>query len=268
MKKSFTLIELLVVIAIIAILAAILLPTLNSARERGRGTSCVNNLKTIGNAAQMYGNDYDGYFKHFYSGMTDAITASGYSFMAVYMGGPSYDVIEANKSNKTWRKTALPKAIFCPSLELDPWEKSHPGNFAYAMTWNNKVVQGYARPLFKVNKIPMRDNVVSKPEDWVLASDSFHKDAIDATDTTRYRFTQLGASSKNAVSTTYALPAVRHNKMANMLFTNGNVKSLSFQEMRNNERVIVWYRGGSGDTITDYEHKITAAYDKSQTILQ
>ncbi len=61
-SNAFTLIELLVVIAVIAILAALLLPSLAKAKEQGRRINCMSNLKQLQLCWELYADDYKGTF--------------------------------------------------------------------------------------------------------------------------------------------------------------------------------------------------------------
>ncbi len=73
-RLNFTLIELLVVIAIIAILAALLLPALNKAREKARGTSCLGRIQQLSLATRLYAQDHGGW-----TGRWDANTTYAYA---------------------------------------------------------------------------------------------------------------------------------------------------------------------------------------------
>ena len=89
-EKKFTLIELLVVIAIIAILASMLLPALNKAREKGRQAACTNNLKQMGTLMSFYQGDYKAFYPWFVFSSNGAAGGgtlySWIAYQAVYTG--------------------------------------------------------------------------------------------------------------------------------------------------------------------------------------
>ena len=118
MKKTFTLIELLVVIAIIAILAGMLLPALNSARERARTATCLSNMKQVTLATIMYTQDNNSWLPYPLN-KSDGNGFVPYNWL-VCMWSAGY-VPAANKDLYFWDSTSVSSSKFvnpflrCPS---------------------------------------------------------------------------------------------------------------------------------------------------------
>lgn len=146
-KVRFTLIELLVVIAIIAILAAMLLPALNQARERARSTSCVSNLKQLGQAVYSYYAAFDDILMPYTMARPEVpndVEAKDWGFKGSWLLYTNFG-ISANLDTDKW--ITMQSVTSCPSVTSveviqSKWttDKLRPRSYGinYMASWSTK----------------------------------------------------------------------------------------------------------------------------------
>ena len=196
--RIFTLIELLIVIAIIAILAAMLLPALNKARETAYKISCANHLGSIGKAMLMYANDYQDYLPPYRSASSWGMPGNREWYAGTPETGLLADYLQLNQKGQdigTYGHNAGNAAnpvsrgrISCPGLRALPAGKLR----IYGYGYNNNIYNG-ERKLARF-QMPSRTVLVSETSDTTILS---NYDPY--------------------------LTAFRHGKSANAVFTAGNV---------------------------------------------
>lgn len=214
--RGFTLIELLVVIAIIAILAAILLPALNSARERGRAASCINNLKQTSQNLYMYADDNN-----------DAIMVStddpGYHtvskfryYWAGHLAGKGY-VAESSDT------------LSCPSVA--PLDMSKNDHTRFSTTYGIVEIGQFAgtrNPIYSYSAgttttKAINKKAVSNSTSFVVLADSWEPTITGS----NKQMSQFSPEDKKGGI------QERHNNRANIAFLDGHTDSIVAQEIAN-----------------------------------
>lgn len=231
MKKYFTLIELLVVIAIIAILAAMLLPALNQARNRAAATKCISNMQTFSAAVSNYIDDNKGYYAPYWNGLgaqyngstamwlaatpiTGKETAGDSGLYASYMGVNSKGYLLSLYRYTQWGKTQTVICKYaCPKLKPTPIGGAETGNRIGIGSTHNRSWVFSAN--FKVNQM-------TRPSKYCPYIENEADHPLTSAEVGRENYFE--GEKNNAVGYRHGTPA---NPMATAIFGDGHVEMRS-----------------------------------------
>ncbi len=224
MRPFFTLIELLIVIAIIAILAAMLLPALNKARESAKQTLCSGNLNQLMKGVLQYTLDSSGYFPCQHWSELDSLTIPTLSWhLGPYFGrkegfGPECMVyLDQDSSPKRYR--SISKVLICPGPKRNVNNKDWTADDHYG--WNVHLAsgspyRGSAHGVYRHQK----SERIKRPTSILTFADA-GGDVWGA-------YSTVGRTFAQKISTTHLVcqTLVRHNQNASTAYLDGHVGKL------------------------------------------
>jgi len=221
--RAFTLIELLVVIAIIAVLAALLVPALREAQERGRTVFCANNLKQIGIGTRLYVDDFHGEFPWSVELVwAESLGRPVYRSWAGAWHVPVPARIGYDDGTWTWGPPEGPRAwnsdqggtvFMCPSARNSPFANDWNGYTDY--TANLFVMYANDSGNMLIMKPNTQDNIPI-PVNTVLIGDRDLESHLSNP-------TYFDAGTNPNLDSYSEALSTRHNDGANILFVDGHV---------------------------------------------